>query len=105
MPETTYEALDKYGRDLVADAAAGRLDPVIGRDAEIRRVIQSLSRQTKNNRSSSAIRGSARRLSSRASPTDTRGDVPEGLSEKQIIALDMGALVAGAKYRASSRSG
>jgi ATP-dependent Clp protease ATP-binding subunit ClpB len=100
MPETAYEALDKYGSDLVADAAAGRLDPVIGRDAEIRRVIQILSRKTKNNPvltgdpgvgKTAIVEGLAQRI--------TRGDVPEGLREKQIFSLDMGALVAGAKYR------
>jgi len=100
MPETAYEALDKYGRDLVADAAAGRLDPVIGRDAEIRRVIQILSRKTKNNPvltgdpgvgKTAIVEGLAQRI--------TRGDVPEGLRDKQIFSLDMGALVAGAKYR------
>ncbi len=101
MPETAYEALDKYGGDdLVADAAAGRLDPVIGRDAEIRRVIQILSRKTKNNPvltgdpgvgKTAIVEGLAQRI--------TRGDVPEGLREKQIFSLDMGALVAGAKYR------
>ncbi len=100
MPETAYEALDKYGRDLVADAASGRLDPVIGRDAEIRRVIQILSRKTKNNPvltgdpgvgKTAIVEGLAQRI--------TRGDVPEGLHDKQIFSLDMGALVAGAKYR------
>jgi ATP-dependent Clp protease ATP-binding subunit ClpB len=100
MPETAYEALDKYGRDLVADAAAGRLDPVIGRDAEIRRVVQILSRKTKNNPvltgdpgvgKTAIVEGLAQRI--------TRGDVPEGLRDKQIFSLDMGALVAGAKYR------
>ena len=100
MPETAYEALDKYGRDLVADAAAGRLDPVIGRDAEIRRVIQILSRKTKNNPvltgdpgvgKTAIVEGLAQRI--------TRGDVPEGLHDKQVFSLDMGALVAGAKYR------
>jgi ATP-dependent Clp protease ATP-binding subunit ClpB len=100
MPETAYEALAKYGSDLVADAAAGRLDPVIGRDAEIRRVIQILSRKTKNNPvltgdpgvgKTAIVEGLAQRI--------TRGDVPEGLREKQIFSLDMGALVAGAKYR------
>ena len=100
MPEVAYEALAKYGRDLVADAAAGRLDPVIGRDAEIRRVIQILSRKTKNNPvllgdpgvgKTAIVEGLAQRI--------TRGDVPEGLRDKTIFALDMGALVAGAKYR------
>jgi ATP-dependent Clp protease ATP-binding subunit ClpB len=100
MPEVAYEALDKYGRDLVADAAAGRLDPVIGRDAEIRRVIQILSRKTKNNPvlvgdpgvgKTAIVEGLAQRIN--------RGDVPEGLHDKAIFSLDLGALVAGAKYR------
>ncbi len=100
MPETAYEALAKYGQDLVADAAAGRLDPVIGRDAEIRRVIQILSRKTKNNPvligdpgvgKTAIVEGLAQRI--------TRGDVPEGLKDKSIFSLDLGALVAGAKYR------
>ena len=99
-PESAYEALDKYGRDLVADAAAGRLDPVIGRDAEIRRVTQILSRKTKNNPvligdpgvgKTAIVEGLAQRI--------TRGDVPEGLRDKAVFSLDMGALVAGAKYR------
>ena len=100
MPEVAYEALAKYGTDLVADAASGRLDPVIGRDAEIRRVIQILSRKTKNNPvligdpgvgKTAIVEGLAQRI--------TRGDVPEGLRDKTIFSLDMGALVAGAKYR------
>ncbi|MFB9902306.1 ATP-dependent chaperone ClpB [Allokutzneria oryzae] len=100
MPEVAYEALEKYGRDLVADAAAGRLDPVIGRDAEIRRVIQILSRKSKNNPvligdpgvgKTAIVEGLAQRVN--------HGDVPEGLREKTIFALDMGSLVAGAKYR------
>ena len=100
MPEVTYEALEKYGRDLVADARAGKLDPVIGRDAEIRRVVQILSRKTKNNPvligdpgvgKTAIVEGLAQRI--------MRGDVPEGLRDKTIFALDMGALVAGAKYR------
>jgi ATP-dependent Clp protease ATP-binding subunit ClpB len=100
MPEATYEALEKYGRDLVADAEAGKLDPVIGRDAEIRRVVQILSRKTKNNPvltgdpgvgKTAIVEGLAQRI--------TRGDVPEGLRDKTIFSLDMGALVAGAKYR------
>jgi ATP-dependent Clp protease ATP-binding subunit ClpB len=100
MPEAAYEALEKYGRDLVADAAAGRLDPVIGRDGEIRRVVQILSRKTKNNPvligdpgvgKTAIVEGLAQRI--------TRGDVPEGLRDKAIFSLDMGALVAGAKYR------
>ena len=100
MPESAYEALAKYGRDLVAEAASGRLDPVIGRDAEIRRVIQILSRKTKNNPvligdpgvgKTAIVEGLAQRI--------TRGDVPEGLRDKTIFSLDMGSLVAGAKYR------
>ncbi len=99
-PEGAYEALEKYGRDLVSDAAAGRLDPVIGRDAEIRRVIQILSRKTKNNPvligdpgvgKTAIVEGLAQRI--------THGDVPDGLRDKTIFSLDMGALVAGAKYR------
>jgi ATP-dependent Clp protease ATP-binding subunit ClpB len=99
-PEQAYEALEKYGRDLVADAAAGRLDPVIGRDAEIRRVIQILSRKTKNNPvlvgdpgtgKTAIVEGLAQRIN--------HGDVPEGLRDKTIFALDMSSLVAGAKYR------
>jgi len=99
-PEETYEALQKYGRDLVAEARANRLDPVIGRDAEIRRVIRILSRKTKNNPvligeagvgKTAIVEGLAHRI--------VRGDVPEGLKNKSIFALDMGALVAGAKYR------
>jgi ATP-dependent Clp protease ATP-binding subunit ClpB len=99
-PEAAYEALDKYGRDLVAEAASGRPDPVIGRDAEIRRVIQILSRKTKNNPvltgdpgvgKTAVAEGLAQRIS--------RGDVPEGLRDKTIFSLDLGALLAGAKYR------
>ena len=99
-PESSYEALEKYGRDLVADARNNRLDPVIGRDSEIRRVIQILSRRTKNNPvlvgdpgvgKTAIVEGLAQRI--------VRGDVPEGLKERTIFALDMGALVAGAKYR------
>ncbi|MBO2448622.1 ATP-dependent chaperone ClpB [Actinomadura barringtoniae] len=100
MPEVAYEALEKYGRDLVADAAAGRLDPVIGRDTEIRRVIQILSRKSKNNPvlvgdpgvgKTAIVEGLAQRIH--------HGDVPEGLRDKVVFALDMSALVAGAKYR------
>jgi ATP-dependent Clp protease ATP-binding subunit ClpB len=100
MPEVTYEALEKYGRDLVADARSGRLDPVIGRDSEIRRVIQILSRKTKNNPvligdpgvgKTAIVEGLAQRI--------VRGDVPEGLRDRTIFALDIGSLVAGAKYR------
>ena len=99
-PEGAYEALEKYGRDLVADARSGKLDPVIGRDAEIRRVIQILSRKTKNNPvligdpgvgKTAIVEGLAQRI--------VRGDVPEGLRDKTVFSLDMGALVAGAKYR------
>ncbi|BBY48086.1 chaperone protein ClpB [Mycolicibacterium arabiense] len=99
-PEGAYEALEKYGRDLVSEGRAGKLDPVIGRDAEIRRVIQILSRKTKNNPvligdpgvgKTAIVEGLAQRI--------VRGDVPEGLRDKTIFSLDMGSLVAGAKYR------
>jgi ATP-dependent Clp protease ATP-binding subunit ClpB len=99
-PESSYEALEKYGRDLVDEARSGKLDPVIGRDAEIRRVVQILSRKTKNNPvlvgdpgvgKTAIVEGLAQRI--------VRGDVPEGLKDKTIFALDMGSLVAGAKYR------
>jgi ATP-dependent Clp protease ATP-binding subunit ClpB len=99
-PESSYEALEKYGRDLVAEARTGRLDPVIGRDGEIRRVIQILSRKTKNNPvlvgdpgvgKTAIVEGLAQRI--------VRRDVPEGLQNKTVFALDMGLLVAGAKYR------
>jgi ATP-dependent Clp protease ATP-binding subunit ClpB len=99
-PESTYEALARYGRDLTELARKGKLDPVIGRDEEVRRVIQVLSRRTKNNPvligepgvgKTAIVEGLAQRI--------VRGDVPEGLKNKKIFALDMGALVAGAKYR------
>jgi ATP-dependent Clp protease ATP-binding subunit ClpB len=99
-PEGKYQALERYGRDLTDFARKGRLDPVIGRDEEIRRVIQVLSRRTKNNPvligepgvgKTAIVEGLAQRI--------VRGDVPEGLKNKRIVALDMGALVAGAKYR------
>nr|WP_018092860.1 ATP-dependent chaperone ClpB [Streptomyces sp. SID8375] len=99
-PEAAYEALEKYGRDLVAEARSGKKDPVIGRDAEIRRVTQILSRKTKNNPvligdpgvgKTAIVEGLAQRI--------VRGDVPEGLREKTIFSLDMSSLVAGAKYR------
>jgi ATP-dependent Clp protease ATP-binding subunit ClpB len=100
MPEAAYEALEKYGRDLVQHARTGKMDPVIGRDGEIRRVIQILSRKTKNNPvltgdpgvgKTAIVEGLAQRI--------VRQDVPEGLKDKTVFALDMGLLVAGAKYR------
>ncbi len=99
-PEATYEALEKYGRDLTQLASQGKLDPVIGRDEEIRRVIQVLSRRTKNNPvligepgvgKTAIVEGLAQRI--------IRGDVPEGLKDKKVVSLDMGALIAGAKFR------
>jgi ATP-dependent Clp protease ATP-binding subunit ClpB len=99
-PETTYQALEKYGRDLTELARRNKLDPVIGRDEEIRRVIQVLSRRTKNNPvligepgvgKTAIAEGLAQRI--------VRGDVPEGLKDKKLVALDLGAMVAGAKYR------
>ena len=99
-PEETYEALEKYGRDLVKEARKGKLDPVIGRDSEIRRIIRILCRRTKNNPvligeagvgKTAIVEGLAQRI--------VRGDVPEGLKDKTIYQLDIGALLAGAKYR------
>jgi ATP-dependent Clp protease ATP-binding subunit ClpB len=99
-PEGTYKALERYGRDLTLDAERGKLDPVIGRDDEIRRVVQVLSRRTKNNPvligdpgvgKTAIVEGLAQRI--------VRGDVPEGLKNRRLVLLDMGALIAGAKYR------
>ena len=99
-PEDKYETLKKYGRDLTDEARRGTLDPVIGRDAEIRRVVQVLSRRTKNNPvligepgvgKTAIAEGLARRI--------VAGDVPEGLKNKRVVALDLGAMLAGAKYR------
>ncbi|HKB41808.1 MAG TPA: Clp protease N-terminal domain-containing protein, partial [Gemmataceae bacterium] len=99
-PEATYEALERFGRDLTELARRNKLDPVIGRDEEIRRVIQVLSRKTKNNPvligdpgvgKTAIVEGLAQRI--------VRGDVPEGLKDRRIVALDMGALIAGAKFR------
>src|ERR1700682_4557324 len=99
-PEATYEALEKYGRDLTQLAGQGKLDPVIGRDEEIRRVIQVLSRRTKNNPvligepgvgKTAIVEGLAGRI--------VRGDVPEGLRDRRVVAIDMGAVIAGAKFR------
>src|SRR5712671_4608397 len=99
-PEATYEALERYGRDLTQLASEGKIDPVIGRDEEIRRTIQVLSRRTKNNPvligepgvgKTAIAEGLAQRI--------VKGDVPESLKDKKLLALDMGALIAGAKYR------
>jgi ATP-dependent Clp protease ATP-binding subunit ClpB len=99
-PETTYQALEKYGRDLTAQVRQGKIDPVIGRDEEIRRVVQILSRRTKNNPAligepgvgkTAIVEGLAQRM--------VKGDVPEGLKHKRLVQLDMGSLIAGAKYR------
>src|SRR5213078_1938749 len=99
-PEGTYQALSKFGRDLTEAAESGKLDPVIGHDEEIRRVIQVLSRRTKNNPvligepgvgKTAIVEGLAQRI--------VAGDVPEGLKDKRVVALDIGALVAGSKYR------
>ena len=99
-PESTYQALERYGRDLTGMARQGKLDPVIGRDEEIRRVVQILSRRTKNNPAligepgvgkTAIVEGLAQRI--------VNGDVPEGLKKKRLVQLDMGALIAGAKYR------
>ena len=99
-PEATYEALTKYGRDLTDAARKGELDPVIGRDEVIRRVIQVLRRRTKNNPvligepgvgKTAIVEGLAQRV--------VRGDIPEGLRDRRVVALDLGALIAGAKYR------
>jgi ATP-dependent Clp protease ATP-binding subunit ClpB len=99
-PEGKYQALERYGRDLTTLAERGKLDPVVGRDEEVRRVIQVLARRTKNNPvligepgvgKTAIVEGLAQRI--------IRGDVPEGLKDKRIVALDMGALIAGAKYR------
>jgi len=105
-PEGTYQALERYGRDLTELARKEKLDPVIGRDEEIRRVVQVLSRRTKNNPvligepgvgKTAIVEGLARRIA--------QGDVPETLKSKRIVALDMGALIAARSTAANSRSG
>ena len=99
-PETTYAALEQYGRDLTAEASQGKLDPVIGRDDEIRRLMQVLSRRTKNNPVLIGEPGVGKTaIAEGLSQRIVRGDVPEGLKHKRVISLDMGALIAGAKYR------
>ena len=99
-PESTFEALEKYGRDLTQMAARDKLDPVIGRDDEIRRVIQILSRRTKNNPVLIGEPGVGKTAIAEGLATRiVRGDVPEGLKNRKLISLDMGALIAGAKYR------
>src|SRR5690606_24691228 len=99
-PEDTFQSLERFGRDLTEAARQGKLDPVIGRDEEIRRTIQVLSRRTKNNPvligepgvgKTAIVEGLARRI--------VEGDVPEGLKNKRLISLDLGGMVAGAKYR------
>ena len=103
--EQTYQALEKYGRDLTQDAAAGKLDPVIGRDEEIRRVVQVLSRRTKNNPvligdpgvgKTAIAEGLAQRI--------VRGDVPEGLKKRRVVSLDMGPWSPAPSTAASSRN-
>src|SRR5205807_148846 len=99
-PEDKFQALDKYGRDLTAMARSGKIDPVIGRNEEIRRVMQVLTRRTKNNPvligepgtgKTAIVEGLARRIVS--------GDVPESLKNKRLVSMDLGAMIAGAKYR------